>query len=88
MLQVIESLVSAGAAWIQVDEPIFALTFSEPEEAEAYTAAFKQAAAALQKAAQAGGHLIFTTYFNTIANNIQIVRDLPEGSKHAKKNYF
>lgn len=74
----IRSLAEAGAKWIQIDEPIFGLTISA-KDAPIYYAAFKQAAQAIQEAAGKEAHVVFTTYFNGIANNIQIVKDLPEG---------
>jgi methionine synthase II (cobalamin-independent) len=76
--------VNAGAKWIQVDEPIFGLTFKQDAQLK-YYAAFKKAATALEKATQGKAHLIFTTYFNGIGNNLQIVKDLPDGM--SKLNY-
>ncbi|KAL3096050.1 hypothetical protein niasHS_005809 [Heterodera schachtii] len=78
-VKVVQSLVDAGAKWIQIDEPIFALTFAE-NEAPAYYDAFRQTARALQQVTAKKAHLLFATYFNSIAKNVQIVKDLPEGT--------
>ncbi|KAI3415586.1 hypothetical protein GPALN_005188 [Globodera pallida] len=78
-VQVIQSLVDAGAKWIQIDEPIFSLTFAD-NEAPAYYEAFRKMAQTLQQVTAKKAHLVFTTYFNSIAKNVQIVKDLPEGT--------
>uniref|UniRef100_A0A915EDN8 5-methyltetrahydropteroyltriglutamate--homocysteine S-methyltransferase n=1 Tax=Ditylenchus dipsaci TaxID=166011 RepID=A0A915EDN8_9BILA len=80
-IQVVQSLAQAGAKWIQVDEPVFALTLTELER-PAYHQWFAKVADGLQQAAGSETHILFTTFFNSIvtSGNLPIVKSLPAGS--------
>ena len=71
--QVLAELARRGIEWVQIDEPALAL-----ELPQAWRDAFKPAYDALQ------GHsrLLLTTYFDSIGQNIEVIRALPVQGLH------
>ena len=71
--QVLAELAKRDVEWVQIDEPILAL-----ELPEAWRAAFRPAYAALQGASD----LLLTTYFDSIGQNLDVIRSLPVQGLH------
>ncbi|MGM3173656.1 5-methyltetrahydropteroyltriglutamate--homocysteine S-methyltransferase [Dickeya lacustris] len=71
--QVLAELAKRGIEWVQIDEPLLALEL----DAE-WKAALKPAYAALQ------GHskLLLTTYFDSISQNLDVIKALPVQGLH------
>ncbi|MDF2043451.1 MULTISPECIES: 5-methyltetrahydropteroyltriglutamate--homocysteine S-methyltransferase [unclassified Pantoea] len=71
--QVLAELAKRGIEWVQIDEPALAL-----ELPQTWRDAFQQAYDALQ------GHskLLLTTYFDSIGQNIDVIRALPVQGLH------
>lgn len=71
--QVLAELAKRGIEWVQIDEPALAL-----ELPQTWREAFKPAYDALQ------GHskLLLTTYFDSIGQNIDVIRALPVQGLH------
>jgi len=74
--ETLETLRSAGATWVQLDEPMLALDRSEAERA-AYVKAYKQLA---QRAGKA--QLLVATYFAGLDDNLATALSLPVHGLH------
>ncbi|KAE8226601.1 hypothetical protein CF319_g824 [Tilletia indica] len=72
--ELLGKLAEAGATSVQIDEPVLVT-----DAAEKYTSAFKSVYETLSKS---GLKLILTTYFGRLAENINIVKDLPIAGLH------
>lgn len=72
--EVLTSLAKAGAKWVQIDEPAFALDLNDKQRA-----AFKKAYDVLSKT---GVSLMLTTYFGRVAENIDLLTSLPVAGIH------
>jgi 5-methyltetrahydropteroyltriglutamate--homocysteine methyltransferase len=73
--EVLGQLVSLGASWIQMDEPILVTDLSSPQKD-----ALKRAYTRLAGATRAS--LMLTTYFGELAENLGMVMDLPVAGLH------
>lgn len=71
--QVLAELAQRGVEWVQIDEPALAL-----ELPATWRAAFKPAYAALQGPVK----LLLTTYFDSIGQNLAVIRQLPVQGLH------
>ncbi len=71
--QVLAELAKRDIEWVQIDEPALAL-----ELPPAWLAAFKPAYPALQGRVM----LLLTTYFDSIGQNIEVIRELPVQGLH------
>ncbi|PIJ91062.1 5-methyltetrahydropteroyltriglutamate--homocysteine S-methyltransferase [Erwinia sp. OLFS4] len=71
--QVLAELAKRGVEWVQIDEP--ALVLELPQE---WQAAFKPAYEALQGQVR----LLLTTYFDSIGQNLEVIRRLPVQGLH------
>ncbi len=71
--QLLAELAKRGIEWVQIDEPILSLEL--PEE---WRNAFKPAYQALQGAP----HLLLTSYFDSIGQNLPLIRELPVQGLH------
>ncbi|MFD1803892.1 5-methyltetrahydropteroyltriglutamate--homocysteine S-methyltransferase [Mixta tenebrionis] len=71
--QVLAELAQRDIEWVQIDEPALVLELPQP-----WLAAFRRAYQALQ------GHskLLLTTYFDSIGQNIDTIRELPVQGLH------
>ena len=74
--ETLETLASAGATWVQLDEPMLALDRSEAERA-AFLKAYKQLA---QRAGKS--QLLVATYFAGLADNLKTALALPVQGLH------
>src|SRR6266545_3647451 len=74
--ETLETLASAGATWVQLDEPMLALDRSEAERA-AFLKAYKQIA---QRAGKS--QLLVATYFAGLADNLATALALPVQGLH------
>jgi 5-methyltetrahydropteroyltriglutamate--homocysteine methyltransferase len=74
--QVLGQLAAAGAEWIQIDEPVFALDLNDKQRA-----ALKTAYERLSKA-KGGSKLIVATYFGGVRNNLDACLALPVDALH------
>jgi len=74
--ETLETLASAGATWVQLDEPMLALDRSEAERA-AFLKAYKQLA---QRAGKS--QLLVATYFAGLADNLATALALPVQGLH------
>jgi 5-methyltetrahydropteroyltriglutamate--homocysteine methyltransferase len=74
--ETLETLASAGATWVQLDEPMLALDRSEAECA-AFLKAYKQLA---QRAGKS--QLLVATYFAGLADNLKTALALPVQGLH------
>jgi 5-methyltetrahydropteroyltriglutamate--homocysteine methyltransferase len=74
--ETLETLASAGATWVQLDEPMLALDRSEAERA-AFLKAYKQLA---QRAGKS--QLLVATYFAGLADNLSTALALPVQGLH------
>jgi 5-methyltetrahydropteroyltriglutamate--homocysteine methyltransferase len=72
--QILTDLKAEGATWVQIDEPILALSLSE-----AWQAAFKHAYTSL---AAASPNILLTSYFGKYAENLYTVLNLPIAGIH------
>jgi 5-methyltetrahydropteroyltriglutamate--homocysteine methyltransferase len=72
--EVLAGLAKAGADWVQIDEPILALDLTD-EQSGAFCAAY----AALQKS---GVKILVATYFEKLADNLQLLPSLPIDGLH------
>ncbi len=75
-VEVLTRLKQLGAEWIQLDEPFLALDLSVKEQE-----AFKQAYQYLAKAL-AGVKILVATYFDDLADNVQLALNLPVAALH------
>ena len=73
--QLFDDLKSAGANWVQIDEPILSLDLSQAQK-RALRLAYKQLAAAAPK-------ILLANYFGTYGNNLAVAADLPVAGHHA-----
>ncbi len=71
--QVLAELKKRDIEWVQIDEPALAL-----ELPQAWREAFKPAYRALQDSVM----LLLTTYFDSIGQNLDVIRDLPVQGLH------
>ena len=71
--QVLAELKKRDVGWVQIDEPALAL-----ELPEAWRAAFKPAYDALQ----GESNLLLTTYFDSIGQNLEVIKALPVQGLH------
>jgi len=71
--QVLAELATRGIEWVQIDEPALAL-----ELPQAWREAFQPAYDALQ----GNSKLLLTTYFDSIGQNIDVIRALPVQGLH------
>ncbi|WP_455844986.1 5-methyltetrahydropteroyltriglutamate--homocysteine S-methyltransferase [Pantoea agglomerans] len=71
--QVLAELKTRGIEWVQIDEPALAL-----ELPQAWRDAFKPAYAALQGESK----LLLTTYFDSIGQNLDVIKVLPVQGLH------
>jgi len=71
--QVLAELATRGIEWVQIDEPALAL-----ELPQAWREAFQPAYDALQ----GNSKLLLTTYFDSIGQNIDVIRALPVQGMH------
>lgn len=71
--QVLAELAKRDVEWVQIDEPALVL-----ELPQAWREAFKTAYGALQSATK----LLLTTYFDSIGQNIDVIRTLPVQGLH------
>lgn len=67
-------LAAAGAEWVQIDEPCLVTTLDND-----WRHAFKSAYHELQRTAP---KLLLATYFSSIADNMDLVRDVPVNGVH------
>ncbi len=74
--ETLETLASAGATWVQLDEPMLVLDRSEAERA-AFLKAYKQLA---QRAGKS--QLLVATYFAGLADNLKTALALPVQGLH------
>jgi len=74
--ETLETLASAGATWVQLDEPMLALDRSEAERA-AFLKAYKELA---QRAGKS--QLLVATYFAGLADNLKTALALPVQGLH------
>ena len=72
--EVLKALASAGADWVQIDEPILVTDLSETQKA-----AFHKAYAAL---ASAGVKILLATYFGALGENLSVAATLPVDGLH------
>jgi 5-methyltetrahydropteroyltriglutamate--homocysteine methyltransferase len=72
--EVLAELAKAGADWVQIDEPVLALDLTD-EQSGAICAAY----AALQKG---GPKVLIATYFEKLADNLQLLTALPIDGLH------
>ncbi|KAJ3010195.1 methionine-synthesizing 5- methyltetrahydropteroyltriglutamate--homocysteine methyltransferase [Thoreauomyces humboldtii] len=73
--ELLRELVSAGAEWVQLDEPV--LTFDLPAEAkEQYRKAYAKLSAV------SGVKILVANYFGRLGNNLDIVANLPVSGLH------
>jgi len=75
-IEVLRRLVAAGAEWVQIDEPVFALDLS-PAQGEALRRAYGVLAAAVP-----GVRLLLTTYFGGLGENRDLFLGLPVAGFH------
>ena len=75
-VEVLRRLREAGAEWVQLDEPAFALDLDA-----AALAAARDAYAALRTAAP-GLHILLATYFGGLGDNLSAVCRLPVDALH------
>lgn len=71
--QILAELAKRDVEWVQIDEPILAL-----ELPQAWREAFQPAFETLQGAT----HLLLTTYFDSIWQNLDVIRTLPVQGLH------
>ncbi len=71
---VLTQLGQAGAAWVQIDEPVLALDLSERQRA-AITRAYA-------KLTRLGVKLMLATYFGALADNLRLAASLPVAGLH------
>jgi len=71
--QVLAELAKRGIEWVQMDEPALSL-----ELPQAWRDAFRAAYAALQ----GPGKLLLTPYFDSIGQNLDVIRELPVQGLH------
>ncbi|MBA2814291.1 5-methyltetrahydropteroyltriglutamate--homocysteine S-methyltransferase [Candidatus Pantoea persica] len=71
--QLLDELRQRGIEWVQIDEPALALELSQ-----AWRDAFRPAYAALQGEVK----LLLTTYFDSIGQNLDVIRALPVQGLH------
>src|SRR5262249_1092739 len=74
--EVLRRLASAGAEWVQIDEPWLVLDFDDGKRR-----AFETAFSELSSAAP-GVKLLLTTYFGDVGDNLDIALSLPVASLH------
>ena len=74
--EVLRSLAEAGAAWVQLDEPML-VTDLPPGAAEAYALAYRGLAEAAP-----GLNLLLTTYFEGLRDNLPLAASLPVAGLH------
>jgi len=72
--QILAELKAAGVAWVQIDEPILALSLSDRTHE-----AFRQAYAELAPVAP---NLLLTNYFGSYAENLYVALSLPVAGLH------
>ncbi len=72
--ELLQDLVQAGAAWIQIDEPILAMALT-PEWQMAFQVAY-------QRLADVGAKLLLTVYFGRIEENRHFIKNLPVAGLH------
>ncbi|KAH9977910.1 cobalamin-independent methionine synthase [Lactifluus volemus] len=72
--QLLADLKSAGAAWVQLDEPILVLDKAASYEKE-YTSAYTEISPVAPK-------ILLTTYFGRLDSNVQYVAKLPIAGLH------
>lgn len=75
-VQLLRQLADAGAAWVQIDEPILSTDLSDKQR-EALVFAYRQFAAELPQLS-----LMLTTYFGPLAENLPLAADLPTAGLH------
>ncbi|MGA2762911.1 MAG: 5-methyltetrahydropteroyltriglutamate--homocysteine S-methyltransferase [Spirochaetia bacterium] len=73
--EVLRQLATLGASWVQMDEPILVTDLSAGQR-EAVKRAYKRLSGA------AGVSLMLTTYFGDLAENLDMVLDLPVAGLH------
>lgn len=75
-VQLLRQLADAGAAWVQIDEPILSTDLNDKQR-EALVFAYRQFAAELPQLS-----LMLTTYFGPLAENLPLAADLPTAGLH------
>jgi 5-methyltetrahydropteroyltriglutamate--homocysteine methyltransferase len=73
--EVLRQLARRGASWVQVDEPILVTDLSA-EQKEAFTRSYARLSQVT------GLSLALTTYFGDVAENLELVLDLPVAGLH------
>jgi 5-methyltetrahydropteroyltriglutamate--homocysteine methyltransferase len=74
--EMLQKLASAGADWVQIDEPILCM-----DRAEKYASEFKSTYESFSKAAP-NVKILLTTYFGRLGSNLEFVKDLPVAGLH------
>lgn len=72
--EILIQLEANGADWIQIDEPILVLDLCDK-----WKGAFKSV---YQELAKISDKLILTTYFDELADNLEMIRELPVAGLH------
>lgn len=72
--QILEKLAQLGIEWVQIDEPILTLELDS-----AWKSGFSFA---YEKLAQAPMKLLLATYFDTLGDNLELVKSLPVAGLH------
>ncbi|MET0242654.1 MAG: 5-methyltetrahydropteroyltriglutamate--homocysteine S-methyltransferase [Flavitalea sp.] len=75
-IQILQKLQTAGAEWIQIDEPCLVLDLSKKEQA-AFTHAYKAIAKEV-----AGLNILIATYFEALLDNTETAVNLPVTALH------
>ena len=73
--ELLGALKSAGAEWVQIDEPVLALDLS-PSQKRALRLAYRQLAPAAPK-------IMLASYFGEYGHNLAVAADLPVAGHHA-----
>src|SRR5699024_11094544 len=74
-VEILEKLASAGAEWVQIDEPIFALDLNDAQRR-----VIQQAYDALSKVS--GLKILVTNYFGDLRDNMDLFTGLPVAGLH------
>src|SRR5699024_2598812 len=74
-VEILEKLASAGAEWVQIDEPIFALDLNDAQRR-----VIQQAYDALSKVS--GLKILVTNYFGDLRDNMDLFSGLPVAGLH------
>ena len=75
MASCLVQLKSAGAEWVQIDEPVLALDLSQAQK-RALRLAYRQLAPAAPK-------IMLASYFGEYGHNLVVAADLPVAGHHA-----